>query len=206
MSAQQNSRGESVMSKRDLCPPSLRGRGEHGIVLVMALLILLAISIMSIGFSRDVKMDVYISRNLQLQNQALNWAETGVDLVEEMIGHSVDTRGGEPAVFQLGDAQGNYFQGQIASGPLYRAPGSDVRIFEIISPGTLQEVASVEVRFQGSRVAEGGSIVMAAGYKGIGKGVAGAGGFASYYQLIGRGYERLDSRQAVGTMYRYVQR
>lgn len=202
------------MNEREPCPQNLRRRGEHGIVLVMALFVLLAMSIMIIGFSTDVEMDVYIARNLQLRNQALNWAETGVDIVEEMVGYSVDTRGDEPVVFYLGDAQGDYFQGQIFNGPLMYmiqdmndpTEEPNVKFFEIISPGTLNEVASVKVRFQGSRAAEGGSIVIAAGYEGIGKGVAGAGGSSSFYQLIGRGYERLNSRQAVGTMYRHVQR
>lgn len=202
------------MSERGFRPHILCSRSEHGIVLVTALLILLAMSIVIIGFSTDVETDVYISRNLQLRYQAMNWAETGVDIVEEMVGYSVDTRGDEPVVFHLGDAQGDYFQGQISNGPLlYMSQDMNdpteepnVRFFEVTSPGTISEVAGVKVRFQGSRAAEGGSIIIAAGYEGIGKGVAGAGGFSSYYQLIGRGYERLNSRQAVGTIYRHVQR
>ncbi|WP_028571977.1 pilus assembly PilX N-terminal domain-containing protein [Desulfonatronum lacustre] len=202
------------MSKQIYCLQSRRSRGEEGIALVMALLILLAMSIMIIGFSADVEMDVYISRNLQLRNQALNWAESGVDVVEEMVGYSVDTRGDEPVAFYLGDAQGDYFQGQISNGPLMymsqdmNDPDEEpnVSFFEVINPGTLIEVGGVKVKFQGARPAEGGSIIIGAGYEGIGKGVAGAGGFSSYYQLIGRGYERLNSRQAVGTMYRHVQR
>ncbi len=185
-------------------------QGDHGIALVMALVILLVMSIIIMGYSTDVELDVYISRNLELKNQALYWAESGIDIVEELVGYSVDTRGGDPTTFAVDD----YYQGIVINGPLLymmqnmkdSSEEPNVKMYETTASGTSNEVSGVKVRFQGTRAAEGGSIIIAAGYEGIGKGVAGAGGFSSYYQLLGRGYERHNSRQVIGTMYRHVQR
>ena len=183
---------------------------QQGIVLVMALLVLLVMSVVIMGFSTDVEMDILISRNLQLKHQAFNWAETGMDIAEGLVGYSVDTRGGDKDLTPFTVA--GLYRVEISNPPLFNMmqdmdnpnESPNVRIFDVNNDGS--PIAGVKVRFQGSRALQGGSIVIAAGYEGVGKGAAGAGGFSSAYQLLGLGYESHNSRQAVGTMYRHVYR
>lgn len=181
---------------------------QQGIVLVMALLVLLVMSVVIMGFSTDVKMDILISRNLQLKHQAFNWAETGMDIAEGLVGYSVDTRGGDAGLTPFTVA--GLYRVEISNPPLFEMrqnmndpnESPNIKIFDVNNDGS--PIASVRVRFLGSRALQGGSIVIAAGYEGVGKGAAGGGAFSSTYQLISRGYERRGTRQAVSTMYRHV--
>lgn len=170
---------------------------QHGSVLVMSLIIMMVLSIVIIGFATDVDLDIKISRNLQLKNQAFNWAETGIDLTEELVAYSVDTRGDEPQNFSLH----NGYSGQIQGGPLFLASQAGLNVSY---DGT--ELTEVDVIFQGSRPAEGGAIIIAAGYEGVGKGAGATGGIHSYYQLSGKGFEKLNSQQRIEAMYRHVVR
>lgn len=195
------------MSKFDCQQIEFARRGEQGMALVMALLILLVMSILIMGYSSDVETDIYISRNLQLKHQAFNWAETGLDVAQEIVGYSVDTRGGEPESIIVD----NLYSASLTDGtlPLYTADVDNSGFIELCLGNTCPDgdvVADVTTIFRGSRPSEGGSIIIAAGYEGIGKGIAGAGGFSSYYQLLGRGYERHNSEQAISIMYRHVLR
>ncbi|WP_028574215.1 pilus assembly PilX family protein [Desulfonatronovibrio hydrogenovorans] len=183
------------MYKTDFIP--IQGDGQHGAALVMALLIMLVLSIIIIGFSTDVDLDLKISRNLQLKNQAFNWAETGLEVSEELVAYSMDTRGEEPQDFLIH----NSYLGQVTDGPLFLTNKAKITI-----ASGQDLLAEVDVQYMGSRPGEGGSIIIAAGYEGIGKGAGSSGGLHSYFQLGGRGFERHNSRQDINTMYRHVLR
>ena len=58
---------------------------QHGSVLVMALLIMMIMSIVVMGMAADTDMDLKISRNLQLKNEAFNNAETGIAVATELL-------------------------------------------------------------------------------------------------------------------------
>ncbi|EFI36225.1 General secretion pathway protein K [Desulfonatronospira thiodismutans ASO3-1] len=67
------------------------GNAQKGSALIMALLILLVMSIVVMGMATDSDLDLKISRNLQLKNEAFNNAETGIALATEALRHTVST-------------------------------------------------------------------------------------------------------------------
>ena len=69
--------------------PTYCPKRENGSALIMALLVLLVMSIVVVGMATDSDLDLKISRNLQLKEQAFNNAETGIALATEVIRESV---------------------------------------------------------------------------------------------------------------------
>jgi len=64
------------------------GAAQNGSALILALLVLLVMSIVVMGMAADTDMDLKISHNLQLKNEAFNNAETGLALATEMLRES----------------------------------------------------------------------------------------------------------------------
>ena len=199
---------------------------QKGAALVMALVMALVLSVVAIGISTDSDLDIRISHNLQLKNRAFNWAETGVDLAEELVGYSVDTRGDDPVDTTKGVTSpltfNTNYQTAAVTFDMYEEIGVDaedwdfyplhlskdglIYICDITSPDNPVRVADVQVAYKGSRASDGGSIIIAAGYEGVGKGAGAAGGFRSFYQIKSQGYEKHNSCQTIGAMYRHVLR
>ena len=67
-------------------------RSQQGSVLIMALLILLVMSIVVMGMAADTDLDLKISRNLEIKNQAFNNAETGIELTTAVLRHVIVNR------------------------------------------------------------------------------------------------------------------
>ncbi len=204
-------------------PEHIQGPGEKGAALVMSLIAMLVFSIIVIGYSTDTDIDLIISRNLERRNQALNWADTGLDVAEEMLAYSVDTRGDSPLdttqgavspVALHGALQGNAVTFDEVTNPdldddwdyhpLYLS--TDGLIYICDTAGDSERKADVQVIHTGSQPGEGGSIIIAAGYEGAGKGAGAAGGFQSLFQLESQGYHQGNSCQTIGSMYRHVLR
>lgn len=61
---------------------------EQGGALILAILVMLVMSIVIMGMATDSDLDVKISRNLQLKNQAFNNAETGIAFAAEVVRQS----------------------------------------------------------------------------------------------------------------------
>lgn len=61
---------------------------EQGVALIMAMLVLTVMSIVIMGMATDADLDLKISRNLKLKNQAFNNAETGIALAAEVVRQS----------------------------------------------------------------------------------------------------------------------
>jgi len=72
-------------------------KGQSGSALIMALLVLLVMSIVVMGMATDSDLDVKISRNLQLKNEAFNNAETGIDVAVSALRHLVVNKYSEAA-------------------------------------------------------------------------------------------------------------
>lgn len=212
--------------------PAAAGRTDQGAALVMSLIAMLVFSIIVIGYSTDTDIDLIISRNLERKNQALNWADTGIDIAEEMLAYSVDTRvmnTPEDEEVLLDTTQGaaspvalhDTLQAVAVTfdevtdtdealvdewdyHPLYLS--TDGLIYICDTAGDSARRADVAITHKGSQPGEGGSIIIAAGYEGVGKGAGAAGGFQSFFQLESQGYHQGNSCQTIGAMYRHVLR
>lgn len=200
--------------------------GQQGAALVMALLSMLVVSIIVIGYSTDVDMDIMISRNLQLKNQAFNWAETGTDIAQELVAYSVDTRGDAPLDTSQGATSPISFNNNYEAVavtfdevqdedvaeenwdyyPLHLSEDGLIYICDVSSASDPTRKSDTRISFKGSKAGEGGSIIIAAGYEGVGKGAGAAGGFQSFFQIESQGYDKHNSCQSVGAMYRHVLR
>lgn len=64
---------------------------EQGGALIMAMLVLMVMSIVIMGMATDADLDLKISRNLKLKNQAFNNAETGIALCTEALRYTLST-------------------------------------------------------------------------------------------------------------------
>ncbi len=64
-------------------------KDQKGGALVLALLVLLVMSIVVMGMAADSDLDLKISRNLELKNQAFNNAETGIALTTAVLRHVI---------------------------------------------------------------------------------------------------------------------
>lgn len=80
--------------KRNI-PPTIARDAQRGSALVLAMLVMLVMSIVITGMATDSDLDLQISRNLELKNDAFNNAETGVALAAEVVRQSamLDWRG-----------------------------------------------------------------------------------------------------------------
>lgn len=67
--------------------PDLYGATKHerGSALVLAMLVMLIMSIVITGMATDSDLDLKISRNLELKNQAFNNAESGIAVAAEVV-------------------------------------------------------------------------------------------------------------------------
>ena len=64
-------------------------KDQSGSALILALLVRLVMSIVVMGMATDSDLDLKISRNLQLKNEAFNNAETGIDVAVSALRHLV---------------------------------------------------------------------------------------------------------------------
>ena len=170
---------------------------EQGIALVLALVVLLVLSVLIAGLSSEVFMDLGISKNIRLQSDAFNWAESCIEATEEMIASAIDTHGGEALSIDMDLANANYTIENPGS-TLFMANGA----VSFSMDGTVLGNSTVE--YIGNKIIDGGSIVIAAGYEGVGKGAGSGGGVSLFYEIESRGRSRTEnSRQEVSEVYRY---
>ncbi len=71
---------------------TFHSRNQQGSALVLALLVMLVMSIVIMGMATDSDLDLKISRNLELKNQAFNNAETGVHITSGVLRHVIVNR------------------------------------------------------------------------------------------------------------------
>ncbi|WP_167317799.1 hypothetical protein [Desulfohalobium retbaense] len=182
------------------CWTRTRSRSESGAVLVLSLIVLAVLSILIAGFGQDTKVDLFLSRNLRLKNIAHNWGEAGLDVTREVIAHAGDTRGGDAnATFPI-VIDGETFNVENPGDTLFWGNGT---VLLSDAEDTLR--ARSRVRFQGTQQQEGNSIIIAAGYEGIGKG-AGSGGALALIYSIQTNSTAPDSnaRQRMAEIYRFA--
>lgn len=182
-------------------------RVQRGSALVLTLVIMVVLSVVIAGLSRDVRLDLDITGNIRQKDEAFNWAESSLSLAEEVIASLVEVRDGTNASTSVSTT--------MSFGTSSFDVNSSLKSGETNVWGnrtlTLSEsnktLANTEVVYMGSRQAEGGSIIIAAGYEGVGKGAASGVGVSMYYLLSANGTVRTgNGRHQIREVYRYAGR
>jgi Tfp pilus assembly protein PilX len=175
-----------------------RFQSQSGVALIMAVVVLTVLSVMIMGVSRDVDLDLGITQNIRLKNDAFNWSEAGMDIAEEVIAFALDTRGD--------DANTTFAKTVGSSNYTIQNPGGTL----FLSNGTVtlsrngQPMATSEADFLSTRMNEGGSIIIASGYEGAGKSASHS-GVAVLYSIVTNGSSAvLDGQSVTAETYRFT--
>lgn len=177
-------------------------RKEHGSALVLAIVVMALLAAVIIALSRNTDIDLFIGRNVRLMKQAFLWGDSGLELAEELIGYSEYHRGDLDTTKNPPPLNGTQFSVQYRNPPLYTpGTGNNSTGIDFIVDGTT--VSSVDVTYLGSLSSDGTSIIFAAGFEGVGKGLAGGGAFARIYALNATGVsDNAQSRKRSAEVYR----
>lgn len=175
------------------------GRTQTGAALVLTMIVLMILSIVVAGLSRDVSTDLMITRNVRLKNDAFNWAEAGFDVSEEVVAYSLDTRGDDANQSFSLNASGTSFTVSNPGSTLFQNDGS-VRL-----SNPQRNLATGTVEYIGRSILEGGSLIIAAGYESIGHGAGSGSGISNIYKIEVEGNStRGNGRQLAGEVYRFI--
>lgn len=180
--------------------------------LVLSMIVLTILSVLIIALASEISMDLEISRNLRLRTQAFNAAEALLSVSEEMIAYAMDTRDADTS--SNGTASYSVTLGsEIYTVGVVTNTGNSL----YLNGGNLtmslagQAIGNATIVPIGSRANEGGSIIIAAGYEGVGKGAGSSAGTAFYFQIDAQGVNSLTSAsgspssiQRLSEIYRYV--
>ena len=188
--------------------------GQEGMVLLSALLILSAVSLVAVGMSGDTTTALQVAGNRRLTQQAFHLADGGADLgayviLDYLYPDAVDPDTDFPAYDDTlslmdGKLQMSHFQTDPnLMSDIKGYPGNDnqddpdIENLALYPPDVSFDLTAASgIPFEDSTVLvdvdrlkakylEGSSIEFAAGYEGIGKG-AGAGSVAVYYGIQSR--------------------
>lgn len=171
---------------------------QKGIALLLAMVMLLAVSGLIIKLTSDVGMDIGIGRNLRLKEDSLNWADNGLEMAEEMVNFAIDTRGEDANGSQSVDFGDGVYSVSVTS-TLFNGNGT----VSIVKNGNT--LSSIGVGYLGVRTAEGGSLIIAAGYEGAGKGYGAGSSALVLYSMNANGLGRAGSGNInVYDVYRFV--
>lgn len=168
-------------------------KNENGSALILSLIIMALLAAMIIGFTKNTEIDLFIGRNTRLLKQAFLWSDTGIEITEELISDSEDNRG----VTDVNKSFGSY-DIIYHNPPLYTPSNSSISIeFNGV------ETSVITVEYLGSLTSDGTSIIFAAGYEGVGKGLAAGGAMARIYSLRSTGVsDNGESRKRSAEIYR----
>jgi len=183
------------------------GSGESGVALVMALVVMVWLTIIIVSVGRDVTVDLAITRNTRVIASAFNRAEANLGMSEEIVATSVESKGED--TLSLSEAYYSYSSGDEYYTALLEVPAAGDALYtsggEVTLDSMGETVAYSTVEYLGMEPAEGGSIIIAAGYEGVGKGAGGGGGVYMYFAIQSTGYSSIGTaNRTVGEVYRYV--
>ena len=174
---------------------------EKGSALVLAIVVMALLAAVIIALSRNTNIDLFVGRNVRLMKQAFLWGDSGLEITEELISYSEYHRGDLDATKSL-PLNGTTYTVQYRNPPLYTpGTGNNTTGIDFIVDGTT--VSQVDVTYLGSLSSDGTSIIFAAGFEGVGKGLAGGGAFARIYSLNATGVsDDARSRKKSAEVYR----
>ncbi len=153
----------------------------NGSALFITIIILIVLATIIMTLSSQIDTDLKISRNLRLKNIAFNWGETGLGVAEEMICYSTDTRGADANSTYSFNISGGSYTAENPGNGLYL---NDGRVnFSLGS----DRLATASVKYLTRQIQEGGSIIIASGYEGMGKGAGSGTGIGLVYLIKSNG-------------------
>jgi hypothetical protein len=188
---------------------SLILKHEDGSVVIAALLILLVVTFLGVAATNTTNIELQISHNDRLHKLAFCAADNGTELGIELIEQNIACATGfEPDGVGLGATLDGNISVVSTSLDLWRnttaAMPSDANRDVFFPAGYSGNEPHTNLTMGGSTViAAGGAIQMAAGYEGVGKGVASGGAFILYdifSQHLGRG----NSEAIIMARWRHV--
>ena len=157
---------------------------QRGSALVLALIVMALLAAVVIALSRNSEIDLFIGRNTKLMKQAFLWSDSGLEVGEEIITYSEDTRGDDAnSTFSKTLPDGTKFEVINNGPPIYNSTTTS-NIELKINDTT---VSNIKINYLGSLTTDGTSIIFAAGYEGVGKGLAGGGAYARIYSIYSKG-------------------
>lgn len=151
----------------------------QGFALMLSIIVLLALSGVIIGISRNIGYDLGISRNLRLRELAFNWADSANRMAEDMIDYAIFTRGDEAGVtFSKAMTGGKTYSISVGPDRLFDSKNGTITL---ISGGTTLSTAVIS--FVGRGKIDGGSILAGEGYSGFGFSGAASKDVPVYYSI-----------------------
>ncbi|GAB6110916.1 pilus assembly PilX family protein [Desulfomicrobium salsuginis] len=178
-------------------------KNNKGSALVLALIVMALLAAVIIALSSNTEIDLLIGRNVRLMKQAFLWSDSGLEVAEEVIGFSEYTRGDDASSSFPEDGPLN------VNGTTYEIVNPGDAIYNNNNTSTINflvdgEIASIiNINFLGTLSSDGTSIIFAAGYEGVGKGLAAGGAMARIYSLRSTGLsDNGESRKRSAEIYR----
>jgi len=163
---------------------------QQGTALVLTLIVLGVLSLTISALTQNVGLDLRISKNLKDSQQAFNWAEAGLDVTEEMIAIAINSRGEDNSSTYSMNLHGKQYVVENIGNSLFEDNS-------IIRLSTSSEILSrISANQAGSATTDGSSIIIAAGYQGVGKGAGSGASVMHFYQLEANGSS--TSNQSLG--------
>lgn len=185
---------------------NLPGGGERGMALISALLLLLVISLLSVGLSMDSSMDVRIAGYQRVNARSFAATEAGMKAANDILEDNISEGGWGTAAVDFPN-KSTYYTGDIAVllGDFYMQPNSaEVTVLTM----TGEITADIIAQRLNSMFAQGSAIQVAAGYGGGGGKAAAAGGGNVIYNLQAKGGDVVGgvglANKNLGVTYRYV--
>ena len=177
--------------------------GERGAAFAVVLMVLVILAAVIMGLNMDVRMDTGISRNLRLKNDALNWSDSGMSMAEEMIAYSIDSRGDDANNSFSQSLGGSNFTVSNPGDSLFNSTAGASRVVTLGIDGA--SIATVNATFMGTMFEDGSSIIIAAGYEGVGKGAGAGASIALFYELLAEGNSTQgDGLSKTAEVYRHI--
>lgn len=155
---------------------------SRGSALVIALIVMALLAAAIISLMSNVETDFFIGRNVRIIKQAFQWSDSGMEAAEEMIAFSIDERGMDAFNSSSRTINGRVYSIINPGDAIYVSDNSTV-ILEIDG----DEHARIDIEHLGSILGDGSSIIMAAGFQGVGKGAGSGGTLMTFFALQSRG-------------------
>ena len=173
-------------------------RKERGAALVIAVIVMGLLAALIVGLSTNTDIDLLVGRNTRILKQAFDWSDSGLELAQDMISISEgDPNQNLNATLDFNTSKFNLN----ISNTIYNATNATITLKESTTGET---AALVKIRFLGSIVNDGSSIIFASGYEGAGKGAGAGGTIARIYSLHSSGFAESNSTKRSAEIYRSV--
>ena len=172
-------------------------RDEHGAVLAIALLIMLALALIGAAAMITSTMELDIARNERLAKESFYMADGGTTLSPILIEEAVEARA-LPAMGEV-TIDADFLDELLGYPTADDTPNSNPDIHTEVNSKNID----VDVDRIATQVLAGGAAEFAGGYEGIGGGGA-SGGIAIFYRIDSQGSAAGTSRALIETYYRKV--